>query len=131
MKKIVNIAAALMGAFFFMIMISTNVSGQTTQKAASEQNAMPADVSKILTNSCGHCHMDPGSSMAQAHLNLTKWDTYDKDKQGSKAADINKMISKGKMPPKGYAKDNPDKVPDATAKKIISDWANSLQPPKK
>jgi hypothetical protein len=129
MKKIISMTVAIASAFFFIALISNPVSGQTTQKPATP-TALPADVSTVLTNSCGHCHMDPGNSMAQAHVNLSKWDTYDKDKQASKAAAISKMVSKGKMPPKGYAKDNPDKVPNDAAKKIISDWADSLMPKK-
>jgi hypothetical protein len=74
--------------------------------------------------------MEPGNQMALTHVNLSKWDGLTPEKQVSKASAMSNMISKGKMPPKGFKKDFPDKVPTEADVKVIADWAKTLQPKK-
>jgi mono/diheme cytochrome c family protein len=77
------------------------------KKSTSNANEIPAGVAAILTNSCNACHGANGRAMALSHLKLAQWNDYSTEKQAEKAADICRMISAGKMPPKGYVRDNP------------------------
>jgi cytochrome c5 len=128
MKKSVKMIAVIACACLFTALIAHPVSAQTAEKSAATSTSLPADVAKVVDKSCAHCHMEPGNQMALSRVNFTKWDSYDPAKQASKAALIAKEVSKGKMPPKGYKKDNPDKVPTEADIKVISDWSKSLQP---
>jgi hypothetical protein len=128
MKTIIKITAAISCAVLFVALIANPVSAQNADNAKKAPTSLPADVSKVVMNSCAHCHMEPGNSMALSHVNLSKWDSYEADKKASKAASMSKMISKGKMPPNGFKKDNPDKVPTEADIKVIADWAKSMQP---
>jgi hypothetical protein len=127
MKTIIKITAAISCAVLFVALIANPVSAQTNNNEKIAPASLPADVSKVLTTSCIKCHMEPGNSMALSHVNFSKWDSYGADKQASKAAAMSKEISKGKMPPKGFKKDNPDKVPTEADIKVIADWAKSMQ----
>jgi hypothetical protein len=132
MKKFIKTVLAITFTLLFTVLIAKPLSAQSSQEPAKTPPAsLPADVAKVVMSSCAHCHMEPGNTMALAKLNFSKWDSYDSGKQASKAAGMNKKLSKGKMPPKGYIKDHPDKAPTDAEKKVISDWAKSLQPAEK
>jgi cytochrome c5 len=131
MKKLIIILAAISCSMLFTALISVPATAQTSEQTKTPPASIPANVSKVLSNSCVHCHMEPGNTMALSHVNLSKWDSYDPEKQAAKAAAMNKKLTKGKMPPKGYRADHPDKIPTAADIKVISDWAKSLQPEKK
>lgn len=79
-------------------------------KPVAGDNDIPAGVAKILNNSCFACHGADGKAMALSHLKLAQWSEYSAEKQADKAADICKMVSAGKMPPKGYLNNNPGAV---------------------
>ena len=49
------------------------------------------------------------------------------DKQVNKAEDMCKQVSKGKMPPKSFRSNNPDKVPTQAEVQVICNWASSLE----
>jgi hypothetical protein len=53
------------------------------------------------------------------------------EKQADKAADMCKMVSKDKMPPKSFREKNPGAAPSKDEAKIICDWATSIQIVKK
>lgn len=101
------------------------------QNTKTSVNAIPENVMKVLQKSCSACHMEPGMKMAMGPLNLSGWDKYAPEKQAAKAKAICNVVTKGKMPPKGYKNNNPDKVPTADDVKIICNWATSLQPVQK
>jgi hypothetical protein len=126
MKKIIKISVAITCVFIFTAFIANPVSAQT--KPAS--HPIPADVVKIAEKSCKKCHMEPGNEMALSHNNLSKWDKYSPEKQAEKAELMCKKVTKGKMPPKHFRKENPDKIPTAADVKVICDWAATIQPPK-
>ncbi len=52
-------------------------------------------------------------------------------KASSKAAAMCNMITKGKMPPKVFKKENPEFVLTQDERKIICDWSASIQIAKK
>ncbi len=124
MKKIIKISIAMTCIVFFVAYVAIPAKAQTTPVA----KPIPADVVKVAEKSCKKCHMEPGNAMALSHVNLTNWDKYSPEKQAVKSEKMCSMVTKGKMPPKKFRRDNPDKVPTAADIKVICDWATSLQP---
>lgn len=127
MKKFTLITVTLAGVISFTALLNNPVSAQTIQKA----RPIPDEVLMIAKKSCINCHAEPGKKMALSHVNLSKWDTYTVEKQAAKSADMCNMISKGKMPPKGFKKKNPGFVLTKDEIKTICDWSASLQVNKK
>jgi hypothetical protein len=131
MKRIAMVTVTIAAVLFYAAFVACPVSAQTAQKTCEGQKPIPADVMKFLEKSCIGCHADQGSKMAMSVLNLSAWDKYATKKQAAKAKAMCKMVTKGKMPPKGFREGNPDAVPTPDDIKILCDWANSLQVPKK
>lgn len=106
-------------------------SNSYSQKKTQEQTlaAFPANVSAIFSNSCVHCHSDQSTSKAKMLMNLSDWDKMKSKKQEKKGKQINKKVSKGAMPPKGFLEKHPDAAITPEQKESISDWVQSL--PKK
>jgi mono/diheme cytochrome c family protein len=111
--------------FGFAILAWTNEPGE--KKSPSGDGSIPAGISKILDNSCNACHGENGKSMALAHLKLAQWNAYSPEKQADKAADIAKMVSSGKMPPKGYLNNNPAAVLTQAQVDSITTWAAGVK----
>ena len=131
MKKLTRLAVAAASVLCFIALIINPVSAQTTQAAGTKPNPLPDAVNKIVEKTCMKCHAEPGNAMAQSRVNLTKWAEYSTEKQASKAKSMCKEMTKGKMPPKNFRKENPDVIPTAEEIKTICDWSQSLQVPKK
>ena len=77
-------------------------------RRAEKLKAVPTDVTAILERSCTGCHSDDGGALAKSHFNFTKWNEYSAEERTSIGQDIEKMVSKGKMPPKKFLKSYPD-----------------------
>ena len=88
---------------------------------------MPDSVYAVFEKSCVKCHATGGNKMAASHVNFDNWDTYSKEKQADKAADISKEMNKGAMPPSGFRKNNPDKIPTPADVAKVTAWAKTLQ----
>jgi hypothetical protein len=127
MKKIIMSAAAITGALLLTAMIIAPLSELSQQNAGKDQKPIPANVMKIVENSCAGCHMEPGTKMAMSLLNLSSWDKYTLEKQAAKAQAMCKFVTKGKMPPKHFKDNNPNAVPTKDDVRIICDWAASLK----
>jgi hypothetical protein len=85
----------------------------------------PADVQKILENSCYDCHSDLSTNPKSLDkLNFSKWNTYTDVKKVAKYSDMSDEVSKGDMPPGKYLEKYPEKALTADQKKAVVDWAN-------
>ncbi len=124
MKKLLSIAFAAVSVLFFTTLIISPVSAQ---KGNGGGKPIPDDVMKIAEKSCVKCHTLPGNGMALAHVNLSNWDKYSPEKQATKAKAMCNMVTKDRMPPKRFRKNNPDGVPTNAEIKTIYKWAQSLQ----
>ena len=134
MKKAISITFAILGIVFLTSMIMNHPSAQSStqsQKDSSISKPISSNVMKIAERSCVKCHTEGGNGMALMHLNLSNWDKFSPEKQAGKAKDMCKMVSKGKMPPKGFIEKNPGAAPSKDEVKIICDWATSIQIVKK
>jgi mono/diheme cytochrome c family protein len=127
MKKIFLLTAAVTCILF----ISLPALSQSDKTTGADKKAIPADVMKVFDKSCAACHKEPGKKMALGPLNLSGWDKYAPEKQAAKANAICNILTKAKMPPKGFKESNPGAIPTADDVKLICNWATSLQPKEK
>jgi hypothetical protein len=130
MKKAIGLSLVVIGIVFFTSMI-IHQTAQSSQKESTVSKAISPAVMKIAERSCLKCHAEGGNEMAMMHLNLSNWDKFSPEKKAGKAKDMCKMISKDKMPPKSFRENNPGAAPTQEEIKIICDWAESIQIPKK
>jgi hypothetical protein len=126
MKKIATLVIALAAILLYTAFVINPVSRKTSQNV-DVQKPIPADAMKFLEKSCMNCHSDQGNKMEMSVLNISEWEKYAPEKQAAKAKAMCNMVSKGKMPPKGFRKNNPDAVPTPEDSKLLCDWAESLQ----
>jgi len=114
--------------FLSFLLIPTNA---YCQKKTQEETlkAFPENISAIFSTSCVYCHSDQSSSSAKMLMNLSNWENMKAKKQAKKGKQINKKVSKGAMPPKGFMEKHPKAALTAEQKKSMSDWVQSL--PKK
>ena len=130
MKKAIIITFAVIAIVFLTSMFLNQSSAQVSQpspKDGTVSKPISSVVMKIAERSCVKCHTEGGNGMAMMHLNLSNWDKFSPEKQADMAKDMCKMVSKGKMPPKGFREKNPGAAPTKDEAKIICDWATSIQ----
>jgi mono/diheme cytochrome c family protein len=132
MKKvhvIIMVLATVVAAAIVLI----NPSGAISQRVAKPASAagIPDEVMKTFQNSCMKCHGTGGNGMAMSMVNFSDWDKYSPKKQAKKALAIVKELKAGAMPPSSFRSSNPDKIPTAAQVETISNWAATLNPPKK
>ena len=96
--------------------------------SGSAPEAIPDSVYAVLEKSCLACHSDNGNGLAKGKVNFEKWDTYSVAKKAEKASDINKVLSTSKMPPSGFLKNNPARVPTEGDIATITAWTKQFQP---
>jgi cytochrome c5 len=111
--------------FIIFLLIPSNA---YSQKKTQEQTlaAFPEKISAIFSTSCVYCHSDQSSSSAKMFMNLSDWDKMKAKKQAKKGKQINKKVSKGAMPPKGFQEKHPDAVLTTEQKKTISAWVRAM-----
>ena len=131
MKQSIWITASVVCILFFTSLIINQLTAQASTKGDVKSKPIPAHVMKIADKSCVKCHAEPGDFMALSHLNLSNWDKYSPEKQAAKAKAMCTMVTKDKMPPKGFRAKNPNGIPSQDELKTICDWAESLQVTKK
>jgi hypothetical protein len=128
MKKVFSIVGVIAAVFILGIWITNPLKAADKDKMGKP---IPENIMKIAQKSCVKCHTTGGNGMALSHLNLSKWDEMSPEKQATKAADICKMVTNDKMPPKSFREKNPNGVPTKDEIKEICDWSSSIMMPKK
>jgi hypothetical protein len=127
MRKILILPSILIVLSLTQKEIKANTNSQAKENPFSM--TIPSDIYNIISNSCTDCHAKGGKKSAMSHVNFSDWDNYPAEKKATKAADMVKMLNKGKMPPKLYRESHPEKVPTPAQIESITKWAESL--PKK
>jgi cytochrome c553 len=92
----------------------------------ADSSSVPPAVHKIMVTSCLACHGIGGKSMALSHVKMSEWSSYSPEKQASKAEAMCKMVTKGKMPPKGFLNDHPEAKLTPEQITTICNWSESL-----
>jgi hypothetical protein len=123
MKKLTIIFIVVAG----VICVTAFMNKPGSPRAVQSKKPIPNSVLMIIEKSCINCHVEPGKKLALAHVNLSRWDRYKAEKQANKSKDMCRMVSKGKMPPKGFKEKNPGFVITKEEIKTICDWSASIQ----
>lgn len=131
MKKLIITIVTVAAFAFVMTLIINKVTAGSSPNSAGMGKAIPENVMKIAEKSCVKCHAEPGNPMALSHLNLSSWDKYSAEKQADKAKAMCSMVTKDKMPPKGFKAKNHYDGPTAEELKTLCNWAESIQVTKK
>jgi mono/diheme cytochrome c family protein len=92
----------------------------------ADSSAVPAAVHKIISTSCFACHGEGGKGMALAHVKMSELNSYSPEKLADKAKEMCKMVTKGKMPPKGFLNDHPEAKLTPEQVTTICNWSESL-----
>jgi len=132
MKSIFTLAVLLLIGLAFTSSSWKNVPPSAgIQVARKVSSPLPAEIQKIVDNSCVACHGAGGKKMALAHVKMAEWTGYSSEKQAQKAAAMCKMVTAGKMPPRGYLKENPKAVLTQEQIASICAWSALLNKDKK
>jgi len=94
--------------------------------SGTDSSGIPPAVHQIMVNSCLACHGEGGKGLALSKVKMDKWDEYSPEKQAQKAEDMCNMVTKGKMPPKGYLKDHPEVALTQEQIATLCEWSESL-----
>jgi mono/diheme cytochrome c family protein len=132
MKSIFSFAVVPLILFAFIGLSWNSVpSSSETPAVGKDPSSIPAEVQKIMDNSCLACHGAGGKTMALSRVKMAEWDGYSADKQAQKAAAICKVVTSGKMPPKGYLKENPKAALTKEQIASLCAWSDALNKGKK
>lgn len=131
MKKLITLSVAIAAFLFIIALVINQAFARTAPDSGVVGKSIPKNVMKIADKSCVRCHTEPGDFMALSHLNLSIWEKYSPEKQAAKAKAMCTMVTKDKMPPKGFRAKNPNGVPTNEELKTLCDWAESIQVTKK
>jgi cytochrome c553 len=101
----------------------TSISGSANNPDSS---SVPPEVHKIMVNSCLACHGEGGKAIALSKVKMSEWSAYSPEKQASKSEDMCNMVTKGKMPTKGFLKDHPEAALTAEQIATICNWSAEL-----
>jgi hypothetical protein len=101
-------------------------SSNSDSVAKADSSLVTPAVHKIISTSCFACHGEGGKSMALAHVKMAELGTYSPDKLAGKAEAMCKMVTKGKMPPKGFLEDHPEAKLTQEQITTICNWSESL-----
>lgn len=104
---------------------------QNLQNGGDEKKQLPPEVVNIVQKSCYNCHAEPAKGLPLSLLNFSKWNELSSKKQASKAKSICNLVTKGKMPPKGFLEKHPEATLTKEEIKVLCDWAESLKTVKK
>lgn len=128
MKKTSIIIAFFLAAFVIQSFKEIPPAGD--QKPAGktvDAVTIPDSVMVVMQKACIGCHADGANAMARGKLNFTQWAKYDAEKQLDKADDICDEMKKGSMPPKGFKKKYPDKIPTQAEVDKVCNWVSTLK----
>lgn len=123
MKKYLLLSSIIIVGFVFFGFIQ-DTAEKNQQTVQDETFQIPADVQKVLDNSCVGCHNSEAKNMkAKQKLkfeDLASMKTY---KLSGKLGDIAKELEEDKMPPSKFLENYPDKKLSAEDKALLINWA--------
>lgn len=126
MKSQYSLPIVLLIACAFAFSGKSATSHDTGSKSNTDSSSVTPAVHQIMVNSCLACHGEGGKTLALSKVKMSEWDEYSPEKQASKSEDMCKMVTKGKMPPKGFLKDHPEAALTGEQITEICNWSESL-----
>lgn len=123
MKKIILLSSFLIAGFVFFGFVQDNAE-KSQQTVQDETFQIPADVQKVLDNSCVGCHTSDSKNVkAKQKLKFEDLTSMKSYKLSGKLSDIAKEIEEDKMPPSKFLENYPDKKLSAEDKALVLNWA--------
>ena len=126
MKKLLLFCAAVLLSSFFYSFTMENANVRSTVLPSDVQYSVPSDVKTIIDKSCFECHNSDGRTAGKMKLKFDEMQDMKNEKQVSKLLKIVKVMEKGKMPPKKFSEDLPDKVPTQEEINKLINWAEKM-----
>lgn len=142
LKIVVIVVVIAFGAMQFVRPNLTNPPVVESESLLANSD-LPPDVRQVLVRSCGDCHSDatvypwysnvtPFNWFLADHIdtgkhemNLSKWNTYTKDRQRNKLDEICEEVEGGFMPLPSYLWIHSDAALSDTDRKLLCGWAKS------
>lgn len=114
MKK--QMLGVLIGALGLLVLLSFNQGNRA-------DDVFPEEIGTILKSSCLGCHNAEGRSEdAKNAVQFDIWDDYRVTKKIGILGKMGEVLEEGKMPPKKYLENNPDKKLSEEQQKLLLDW---------
>ena len=86
-------------------------------------DVIPEEIGAILKSSCYDCHSSEARSEdAKKAVQFDLWDEYRVTKKIGILGKVGEMVEEGKMPPKKYLENKPDRKLTEDQKKQVLDW---------
>ena len=114
MKK--QIVGVVIGGMCLLIFLSFN-------QGSRADDVIPEEIGAILKSSCYDCHSSEARSEdAKKAVQFDLWDEYRVTKKIGILGKVGEMVEEGKMPPKKYLENKPDRKLTEDQKKQVLDW---------
>jgi len=126
MKSRYSLPAILLILCAFALLSGKQASSDSGSVTAADSIDIPPAVHQIMVSSCLACHGEGGKTMALAKVKMEEWESYSPEKQASNAEDMCNMVTKGKMPTKGFLKDHPEAALTPEQIQTICNWSADL-----
>ena len=115
MKKL--IVGVLLGGMGLLLFLSFN-------QGSRADDVIPEEIGAILKASCYDCHSSGARSEdAKKAAQYDLWDDYRVTKKIGILGKVGEVVEEGKMPPKKYLENKPDRKLTEDQKKQVLDWA--------
>lgn len=106
----------LLGVLGLMVFLSFN-------QGPGAGDEIPEEIATILKSSCLACHnAEARSEDAKKAVQFDIWDDYRVTKKIGILGKMGEVVEEGKMPPKKYLENNPDKMLTEEQLKLFLDW---------
>ncbi|HEY9114070.1 MAG TPA: heme-binding domain-containing protein [Bacteroidales bacterium] len=123
MKKFILLGSFLIAGFLFFGFVQDNAE-KSQQTPQDETFQIPADVQKVLDNSCTGCHSsESNNTKAKMKLKFDEMGSLKTFKLSGKLSDIAKEIEEDKMPPSKAIEKYPEMKLSAEDKALVVNWA--------
>lgn len=145
MKRKIGIAIVVLLIVIQFFHPKKNQSTELLATDITKVTTVPAEVNKILEVACNDCHsnntrypwynniqpvawwLNKHINNGKRHLNFSEFGTYDAKKANHKLDEIVEVIEKDEMPLGSYTLIHKDAKLNETQKKLLTDWAKSVQ----
>ena len=128
MKNILIISIIITVSVISMAFVLNNDKSEEIASAEVYKVVIPADVNKVIENSCIGCHnTDSKNDKGKKKLNfddLTEGNLA-KAKLLGKLGGIKETVSEGEMPPAKFLKKYPDRALSDADSELIVNWVNA------
>lgn len=145
MKRKIGIAIVVLLIVIQFFHPKKNQSTELLATDITKVTTVPSEVNKILEVACNDCHsnntrypwynniqpvawwLNKHINNGKRHLNFSEFGTYDAKKANHKLDEIVEVIEKDEMPLGSYTLIHKDAKLNETQKKLLTDWAKSVQ----